>query len=87
MGWPEEVDDLLASVVRTAGAAQLMAASEVLGECLAHRLKGATDVSLSTVPVAASSRRENSTLDMRAIARKVKRKHACTDASRRCSGL
>ena len=40
-----EVDDLLAAVIDTAGAAQLSAPGEVLGERLAHRLEATTDVS------------------------------------------
>ena len=41
-----QVDDLLAAVVGTAGAAQLPASSEVVGKRLAHGLKARTDVPL-----------------------------------------
>src|SRR5215204_1771696 len=41
-----QVDDLLASVVHTAGAAEFVAPSEVVLKGLAHGLKPGTDVSL-----------------------------------------
>ena len=40
-----EIDDLLAALVHTAGAAQLMAPSEVLGERVAHALESRAHVS------------------------------------------
>jgi hypothetical protein len=44
-----EVNDLLAAMIGTAGAAQLPAASEVVGKYLVHGLKAMTDVSLYRV--------------------------------------
>ena len=41
-----EVDDLLAVLIGTAGAAQLTASSKVLGKRRTHRFKATTDVSL-----------------------------------------
>src|SRR5262249_37185453 len=38
-----EVDDFFAGVIRTTGAAELAASSEVVAECLAHRLEATTD--------------------------------------------
>ncbi len=42
-----EIDDLLTAAISAAGAAELMAMSEVVGKRLAHRLEAASNVSLN----------------------------------------
>ena len=44
-----EIDDLLAAVIGTAGAAQLPAPGEVLGERVAHRLEARADVPVDDI--------------------------------------
>ena len=52
-----EIDDLLAAMIDTAGAAQLPAPGEVLGECLAHCLEARTDVPVDNIASRSSDRR------------------------------